>query len=738
MQFTISGDNFFSGLVIQLQPQNGPVLQANNISVVDPHTASGTFELSGITAGVYNVIVNNTDTLSSILSDAFTVVDVPSPTPTPTPTPSPTPTEEPTPTPSESPTPSPTPTEEPSPTPTEEPTPTPTPSEEPTPTPTPSATPTPEPAPIVSSITPNAETTGRVVPFVITGAYFSETAVIELQPISGTVIEAINITVESPTRVVGNFDLTTAALGVYDVVVTNDDLQVGSLAGGFTITEETEPTPTPSPTPTEEPSPTPTEEPIPTPTPTPTATPTPSPTPTPSATPTPEPVVTISSINTTTTPTEANITWQTDLSTTSQVRYGLLNSNEHSTEETSLEERTTNHQVSISNLSSCSKYAYSVRSVSGFGNAASSATLTFYTKGCPGNATVLDSKASLASAGQPQLISMALPNQRNLAVSIPAQTLAVDTVFQVLRLRKSEVLSETELPAGFNTVVGDTTVELKALTDISTPTTTFDRPLIISIPYTRNEITQLREDSLRIARWDGSTWHVLNNCVTNTTEKNVTCSTRSFSLFALVAKNKSKTSSATPTPTPIPLPSPEVEPNSCSTPAITLPPVIKSITMSRTSAKLEVIPAYGTISKYTVAYKNKEKGPVVISEFTKGLTESPLTFDIKELSPDSEYVFSISAVSHCAATTISPTFTARTQKYFWQNDEQSEEVDEITASTTTQHTLTKQDTLTPTPTSTPATVTLVKQQNLWIDITNTVKSIAESLKKIVLLFTWGS
>jgi hypothetical protein len=69
-------------------------------------------------------------------------------------------------------------------------------------------------------------------------------------------IPAASVNVISPTNITGVFDLTGAAPGLYNVVVTNPDGSFGTLAGGFTVIGSTPTTPTPTATPTPTPTPT--------------------------------------------------------------------------------------------------------------------------------------------------------------------------------------------------------------------------------------------------------------------------------------------------------------------------------------------------------------------------------------------------------------------------------------------------------------------------------------------------
>jgi hypothetical protein len=184
-------------------------------------------------------------------SPSPTSLPVPTPQPSPTPHPSPTlpPTATTTPLPTStatsSPTAAPTPTTPPTPTATTPPTPTPT-SPPPTPTPpppTPTSPPPPPPtstptlpAPIVYSISPDNDDTKSIVSITnLAGENFLSGATARID--NGiTSIDLISVTVVSANQITGTLDLSTAAGGLWDVQVTNPDLQSGAAPNAFTVT----------------------------------------------------------------------------------------------------------------------------------------------------------------------------------------------------------------------------------------------------------------------------------------------------------------------------------------------------------------------------------------------------------------------------------------------------------------------------------------------------------------------
>ncbi len=133
---------------------------------------------------------------------------------------------------------------------------------------------TPTPPPTVTSITPSSgNNTGTVHITDLAGSNFQSGATVKLTRSGQPDLNATSVTVASASKITCDFDLASAAVGQWNVVVTNPDAQSGTLFNGFTVTA---PTPTPTATPTHTPTATPTN----------TATPTEAPTPTPTATPT--------------------------------------------------------------------------------------------------------------------------------------------------------------------------------------------------------------------------------------------------------------------------------------------------------------------------------------------------------------------------------------------------------------------------------------------------------------------
>jgi hypothetical protein len=91
-------------------------------------------------------------------------------------------------------------------------------------------------SPSVTSITPNRGSSAGTVHITdLAGENFQAGASVKLAMAGYSDITATSVTVVSTSQITCDFDLTGAAAGQWDVVVTNPDLQSGTLPGGFTV-----------------------------------------------------------------------------------------------------------------------------------------------------------------------------------------------------------------------------------------------------------------------------------------------------------------------------------------------------------------------------------------------------------------------------------------------------------------------------------------------------------------------
>lgn len=92
------------------------------------------------------------------------------------------------------------------------------------------------PAPTVTSITPSSGVNTGVVHITnLAGSDFQSGATVKLTKSGQSNIDATGVTVVDATRITCDFDLTGAAIGQWNVVVTNPDSQTDQLDNGFTV-----------------------------------------------------------------------------------------------------------------------------------------------------------------------------------------------------------------------------------------------------------------------------------------------------------------------------------------------------------------------------------------------------------------------------------------------------------------------------------------------------------------------
>ncbi len=95
----------------------------------------------------------------------------------------------------------------------------------------------PTPPPSVTSITPNSGQNTGSVSVSIAGSDFQDGATVKLTKSGESDIQGTDVVVASGTQITCSFDLTGAATGAWNVVVTNPDDQSATLTNGFTVTK---------------------------------------------------------------------------------------------------------------------------------------------------------------------------------------------------------------------------------------------------------------------------------------------------------------------------------------------------------------------------------------------------------------------------------------------------------------------------------------------------------------------
>ena len=239
--------------------------------------------------------------------------------------------------------------------------------------------------------------------------------------------------------------------------------------------------------------------------------------------------------------TGSSVTWTTDELTSSQVQYGYTESFGFLTAVADTSPRVTSHSVSMS-LVACTEYHYRVISIDASGNTTTGSTLKFATTGCENSATVESQTGATVTEVAGGTLEL-LRNSSGARLTIPANYSTNEAVFQIKRINKTTLLALTARPSGMSDV-GNHYYDFRALSGTTT-VTSFDESITVTMQYTEDQISGLDESTLRIYRWDGSSWNVLSSCSVDTALNTVTCTTTQFSSFGLFGSSATSSASST-------------------------------------------------------------------------------------------------------------------------------------------------------------------------------------------------
>lgn len=242
----------------------------------------------------------------------------------------------------------------------------------------------------------------------------------------------------------------------------------------------------------------------------------------------------ISAVAATPASTTANITWTTNELASSKVNYGVSGVYVLNTAETDTAPRVLSHSITLSSLVACTHYHYQVVSVDGFTNSTSSTDGTFTTTGCAASeipSVQTTSPITVSSGGSSSLTE----NNTILTATTPSNfTSAASTVvIQVKALSGAPVLANIGQPSNSVQPVGSVVFDVKAIINSTTVLDSFDAPVTITYYYSNTDIAGFAESSLRLYHYHGGSWLGLDSCNVNTSVRSITCTTPSFSVFAL-------------------------------------------------------------------------------------------------------------------------------------------------------------------------------------------------------------
>jgi hypothetical protein len=234
--------------------------------------------------------------------------------------------------------------------------------------------------------------------------------------------------------------------------------------------------------------------------------------------------------------------WITNKLASALVQFGPTAGYGSTTAETDISPRMTGHAVTIPGLLSCTQYHYQLQGTDSVGNTGTSTDASFSTYGCAGGAIPL-------SIGTSTMITTSVGGTSNLtqasttlSVTIPVNSTATTSSFS-LQIKPLDGLGTLGTPLSSLRVAG-TVFDVRAVIDATTTVDSFTAPITISTHYSASDVNGLIPSSLRLYNYHGGAWLPLTGCVVDTTAMTVTCTTLSFSTFALFGTAPATTDSS--------------------------------------------------------------------------------------------------------------------------------------------------------------------------------------------------
>lgn len=230
----------------------------------------------------------------------------------------------------------------------------------------------------------------------------------------------------------------------------------------------------------------------------------------------------------------ADISWNTNESASTRIRYSTDDSYSTATSETNTGTRVTSHAVSLTNLLACTLYHYKAVSRDATGNTATSTASTFTTTGCPGGTPPTSSTSTPVTVNQAATSTLA-ESGRTLTVETPADFTATSStvVIQIKSMVSDTVLGVIGTPSASLESAAAIVFDVTALIDNTTVLDSFDVPVTISYQYTDEDIAGLDEGTLSMYHYRDSAWTELDACSTDTGLNTITCTAPHFSVFAI-------------------------------------------------------------------------------------------------------------------------------------------------------------------------------------------------------------
>ncbi|MCF7831193.1 cadherin repeat domain-containing protein [Candidatus Gracilibacteria bacterium] len=195
-------------------------------------------------------------------------------------------------------------------------------------------------------------------------------------------------------------------------------------------------------------------------------------------------------------------------------------------------------RITFPELLSCTTYDYRIHFKDTLGKESVDKPRSFTTGNCAGGARILSQsrkEISTALGGQLPLVDK---NDFGIKLDIPPSFVGEDisAEFQVKKLQKASVLSETKSPEDSLYILGSHIYDIKALDTSFSEVFGFQKKIRMTITYSQEIVSILDEDTIRIFSWDGNFWQQLPQCHVDPLNNTVSCGLDHFSTYAAFGK----------------------------------------------------------------------------------------------------------------------------------------------------------------------------------------------------------
>ncbi len=325
------------------------------------------------------------------------------------------------------------------------------------------------------------------------------------------------------------------------------------------------------------------------------------------------------------------VTWITNEASSSQVEYGLTGDYGTSTSETNTSPRVTQHSVTLSDLKSCAKYYFRVKSKDEANNQGVSDQGVFYTTGCEVSSISSGTSSSVEVSGG--TVSLGT-NQGTVSITAPNNFTTETTTIQINKLDTSTVPSS---PSGKN-LVDDNYFNLLAVFSSGNTVVTFDQPVTFVVSYGSEVESSYKEETLDVYKYESGSW-TKKNCTLDAVANTLTCILSSFSVYGVFGEALTSSSSTSSSSSSL----------SSTSACFDAKPVgvtdLFQIDTTKDQAALFFTPINGN-SKYYISFSTNPSAEEHGAEVSLG-SEGVQSFTVNYLSPNTTYYFKVRGQNGC-------------------------------------------------------------------------------------------